>query len=365
MIRESSIKEVYGKIDIIDVISDLEVNLTKKGSNYTACCPFHEEHTPSFMVSPTKGIFKCFGCGQGGDAVNFVRQKKGFSFYEAMLWLGKYLGVEIEFEDNLTKEQREEKINIEKQTLDILDYAKDYYHKTLMKMPRESDVWQMLIKRGIDEQIVINWHLGFAHDNSKNLTDTFINKGWHGTSTEIGFLVVKSGVTFDFYRNVITIPLTDRRGNLIGFSGRRIGENKDYPKYVNPRESRIYNKSEVLFGLSQAQPAIKRNGYVYIVEGYFDLIQLHRHGVEHVVAPCGTAITSEQAKILRKFTDHVVLMGDGDQAGINSMFKSIDMFLAHGFRVEVVQLPESHDPDSYIQDLKAKEVLTLEESFAL
>jgi DNA primase len=351
MIAPKTLEEVQSKADVVEVISRYlgESVLKKKGTNYTCPCPFHNEKTASFMVSSTKQIYKCFGCGKGGDAISFVKDHQHVSFSEAVEQLASMYSIDFHFDKGMDMVQYKEKLSKEKERALILSFAEDYYHNTLMALPRESQAWQKLSARGINDEQAVLWRLGFAPDNSKNITDTIINRAWYNNAQEIGLIVTKSGVSYDFYRNRIIIPIKDHNGNLCGFSGRSVDDQSKYAKYINPPESDMYDKKSLLFGLFDAKAAIKQFGYAYLVEGNFDVVSMHLHGVENTVAPCGTALTEEQVRLLKRYTHHVVIIGDGDPAGIKAMDKQIDLLLQYDFRTEIVELPIGEDPDSFIR----------------
>lgn len=350
MISDKTIQQVLEAANIVEVVGDY-VPLKRKGQGFEACCPFHKENTPSFHVSASRGIYKCFGCGKGGDAVHFIIEHERKSFPEAVELLAAKYNIAFDVERGLSKEDYAKQLSAAQERAMILAYAEEHYHKSLLALPDEATAWQKLFERGYSRADAIAWRIGYAADNSKNITDTLINKGWYNTAISIGIIKTNKGVSYDFLRNRITLPIRNHKGELCGFSGRNIGDDT-YAKYVNPPESEVYDKASTLFGLYESKGAIKQYGYAYLVEGNFDVITMHLAGADNTVAPCGTALTIEQVKLLRKHTHHVVIIGDGDAAGQKAMMKQIDLFLAADMRTEVVELPAGEDPDTFVRHLK-------------
>lgn len=346
MVSNVTLEKIKAIANIEEIVSDF-VKLKKTGSSFTGNCPFHNEKTGSFSVSPAKGIYKCFGCGKGGDVFSFVMEKEKRTFTEAIEWLADYYKVEVEYDGKLDKQQIAEKKDREKEITAILRWAEEWYHQSLLNADHGSDVWRYLNSRGIDIELVTKWRLGFAPDNYKNITDTIINNGWYQPALDIGLIKTKNSSNFDAYRGRLMIPHLSKNGTLLGFIGRVLDDSK--PKYLNPPDSEIYSKSNELFALSTARSFISERGYVYLTEGQIDVITMHENGLENTVGTGGTALTREHILLLRKYTSHAVIVGDGDVAGTKAMMKVIDELLKFDMRVEVVVLPEGEDPDSFLR----------------
>lgn len=360
-IKDDSIQAVKDAIDISELIgSYIEVKKDK------ACCPFHNERTPSMSISKAKGIYKCFGCGASGDGVTFVMKYDQLDFFEAINKLAKRYNINLEYDKTIDPDTTE-KQNKKAEVQSILRAAEDKYYKNVFNLignysltkaltPR-SDNQEEVIKylysdRNLTIDSIIKWKIGYAPDEWRFLTDILVDKGLFEPAREIGLVQNSKGKNFDTFRNRIIIPIHDHYGNIVGFGGRKLNdENKDNPKYINSADSFVYNKEKLLFGLHHAQRAIKALGFAILTEGYFDVISMHQNGLENTIASCGTALTNLQAKLLRKYTSEVYIMYDGDEAGKKATLKAIDILLAHDFNVQVVELPGEDDPDSFIQKL--------------
>jgi DNA primase len=348
MIKQSIIDELRFKMDITEVVSNF-LELKKN----QACCPFHNEKSPSFRVTPAKQIFKCFGCGEGGDAIRFVMKHEKKSFLEAIEWLCGFYHIGIEYDQQLQQEYEKTKDAREEQ-LQLLTWAQKKFEECLHALPDDAAAVQYLLQRGYDRDKMRSWSLGVAPDDWKFLTTPCINMGKHGAGVDCGLLYSEGGKNWDFFRNRITIPIHDHNGVLVGFGGRLVpgGDvDKKQPKYLNPKESLVYSKSKVWYGLQLAAKAIKEEGFVYVCEGYMDVQSMHDSAMMNTVASCGTEIDENQVKLLKRYTDHVVMCYDGDEPGQKKAMKQIDLFLKHHFKVSVVDLPEGKDPDEYINEL--------------
>jgi DNA primase len=329
-------------MDTREVLEKLGVEFKKD----VACCPFHNEKTGSFRVWKKTNKYKCFGCGESGDALSAVMKlaKKGFS--EAVEYLADMYNVRIEHE-NTSKEETEEKRNARQEQFEVVAFAHKRFQDCLMRMPADAEVWQYLESRGYSRELAQSWNLGFAPDDPKFLTTPLINSGKYVPSDACGIISTKEGVSYDFFRNRIIIPIYNSSGIVCGFGGRALGDQK--PKYLNSPESPIYQKQSIWYGIDRAAKSIKKEGFVYVVEGYFDVMSLQNAEVYNTVAACGTAITEAHVKHLKRYTDHVVLCQDGDAAGYKAMLKTIDLFLMQDFKVEVVELPDGKDPDDFVK----------------
>jgi DNA primase len=331
----------------VDVISDF-VSLKKSGQNYKALSPFANEKTPSFFVVPSKGIFKDFSSGKGGDAFTFVMEHEKLSYAEAIRYLAKKYGVEIK-EDKLSDESREQQT--EREGLYILmNFAKEYYKKTLLESEEGRSIGLSYFReRGFNDRTIEKFELGYALEGWENFSKEAISKGYNKDLLEKTGLVVKKedGSSYDRFRGRVIFPVHNISGKVIAFGARMMGKDKNQPKYINSPETEIYHKSDVLYGLYQGKNAIRNAENCYLVEGYTDVISMHQSGVENVVASSGTALTEGQIKLIHRFTENVTVLFDGDSAGIKAALRGIDMFLKGGLNVRVLLFPDGEDPDSY------------------
>jgi DNA primase len=347
LISRETIDDVKNRIDIVDVISDF-VSLKRSGQNYKALSPFSNEKTPSFFVVPAKGIFKDFSSGKGGDAITFVMEHEGMSYLEAIRFLGKKYGVEIK-EEAGTEEAREQQS--ERDGLYILmNFAKDYYRHNLFETDEGKGIGLSYFhERGFHDRTIQKFELGYALDGWSNLMDEAIRKNYNKELLEKTGLIVKNeeGRTYDRFRGRVIFPVHNLSGKVIAFGARMMGKEKNQPKYINSPETDIYHKSHVLYGLFQGKNAIRQQDTCYLVEGYTDVLSMHQSDVENVVASSGTALTEDQIKLIRRFTENVTVLFDGDAAGIKAALRGIDLILKGGLNVRVVLLPDGEDPDSY------------------
>jgi len=352
MIKQSTIDLVRSRADIAEVVGS-RITIKRSGSGHMACCPFHDEKTPSLHVSPAKGMYKCFGCGKGGDALSFVMDYDRLPFNEAIEKLAGQLNIPIEY-DKDTKELPQEKKDRMAEMAGVLRYAAEKYADHLAKAAADSPAMQYLTGRGITREVAMQWDLGWAPMDFKFLTSNLINLGKYDPAVNAAIITTKEGKSYDFLVNRVTIPVKDQNGRVITIAGRALpeeGEAKQIAKYLNGRETELYKKSQVWYGLYEANRAraIAGAGFAYVVEGYFDVIAMHEAELRNTIAPCGTAITEDQIKFLKRYCQHVVLMQDADKAGIKSMLTAIDMFLAAGFKTEIVELPSGQDPDEFLR----------------
>lgn len=345
MIKQITIDEVRAKMDTREVMEQMGVVFKRD----KACCPFHGEKSASMHVWKRNNIFKCFGCGVSGDAITFIMKHERKTFMEAVEQLAGLYNITVERDQEAQKKLEETK---ETRTVmaEVLAFSQKKFEDMLHSMPADSEVWNYLNDRGFNTDFCREWSLGFAPDDWKFLTTPLINAGQFNPAMELGIISTSSGKNFDFYRNRITIPIHNNNGQLVGFGGRILG--KGEPKYFNPRNSLLYNKDAIWFGLDRAAKAIKEWEYVYVVEGYFDVMSMHLADVCNAVAACGTEVTEGQAKILKRYTDHVVIALDGDKPGITKTMKLINTFFKLGFKVELINFPDNKDPDEYIRYLK-------------
>ncbi len=357
MISENSIQEVRDKADLVEVIQNY-TDLKKKGANYQGCCPFHDERTGSFTISPGKGIYKCYGCGAGGaDAIKFMMQKERMDFPSAVKYLATKFNITLE--ETQPDPEAAEKIAQRADYLKINHRAAEMYDKMLfnvLKDAKHAVAIELLQNRKLTEETIITFQLGYAPDEWRYVTQVLVERGLFKPAEELGLVNTKNGSNYDMYRNRIMFPIHNERGEICGFGGRKMDNLKDdNPKYLNSRDSLLYKKDNLLYGLYQAAKHIRTMGFAVVVEGYYDVAGFHQTGMPNTVAPCGTAFTDNQAKILKKYTNHLVLIRDTDAAGMKANLKDVDMLLRHGFKVEICQLPEGEDPDSFSRQFEFSE----------
>jgi len=346
MIPDEIIREIRERAGILEIVSDY-VALKKSGVNYLGLCPFHSEKTPSFNVNTVKGIYHCFGCGVGGDAISFVMRMEGLSFPEAVRFLARKTGVVIPERPIPAAEKR---LRDEKEVLyEIHEVAGRFYENLLQEGESGATCRVYLEKRGVDLETARAYGLGFAPDSWDALTRFLERKKIPLAEAEkVGLVRSRErGGYYDGFRNRLLFPIKDIHGRIIGFGGRVLDDSLH--KYLNSPESPIYHKSEVLFGLGMAKQAMRENGDVFIVEGYFDHLALFRYGVRNVVATCGTALTDAHLKLLRRFVAKVYLLFDADNAGKKATVRSMENFLQENFPARVVQMPSGEDPDTYLE----------------
>lgn len=327
-----------------DVVGDF-VNLNRRGVNMIGLCPFHDEKTPSFTVSPAKNIFKCFGCGRGGDPVRFIMEHEHISFPESIRFLAQKYNIEIEETGN-TEEEKEQKIITDSLYI-VNEYAKDYYTDVLHKREEGRSIGLSYFKeRGLRNATIEKFQLGYATDSRDDFTKSALLKKYN-----IDYLH-KLGLTtqsdFDFFRSRVMFTIHNLSGKVVGFAGRILSANKKSPKYINSPESEIYNKSDVLYGLYFAKEAIRKQDECILVEGYLDVISLNQSGIENVVASSGTALTKKQIHLIKRFTSNIKMLYDGDAAGIKAALRGLDLVLESDMNVKLVLLPDGHDPDSFL-----------------
>ncbi len=347
-ISNSTIEEVKSRMDIVEVIGDF-VQLKKAGQNYKALSPFTDEKTPSFFVSPSKEIFKCFSTGKGGDAITFVMEYDGLSYPEAIRFLAEKYGIEIQ-EDEVSDEAM--LAQNERESLFIaLKQAGEYFADTLLNTEEGKTIGLSYFKeRGFNEQIIQKFGLGYSLESWDGFYKLAEKKGFQDDVLEkAGLLVIKENKKYDRFRGRVMFPIQNLTGKIIGFGARTLKKDKKVPKYVNSPESEIYHKSDILYGIHQAKKAIRDADNCYLVEGYTDVISLHLSGIEHVVASSGTSLTEGQIKLIKRYTENVTVLFDGDAAGVKASIRGIDMLLEQGLNVRVVLFPEGEDPDSYAQ----------------
>ena len=358
MIDHATVDRIYATADIVDIIGDY-VTLKKKGVNYQACCPFHNEKTPSFVVSPTKGVYKCFGCGKGGNAVTFIMEHESVSYPEALKIVAKRYGIEIE-----EREQTEEDVrrNNDRESMFALNgWAAEYFSRYLHSSTegRSIGLSYFAQKRGFTDATIRKFGLGFCSAEGDAMTMAALSAGYKQEfllSTGLAFQRESDGKFRDRFRDRVIFPVHNISGRVVAFGGRTLRTDKSVAKYQNSPESEIYSKKRELYGLYFAKKAIQQLDYAIMVEGYTDVISMHQAGVENVVASSGTSLTTEQIQLLHRFTRNITVIYDGDSAGIKASLRGIDMILKEGMNVRVVLLPPEHDPDSFARAHTADQV---------
>jgi len=345
MIPKETIDTIFETARIEEVVGDF-VTLKKRGANMLGNCPFHDEKTPSFTVSPTKGIYKCFGCGKGGHAVNFVMEIDQLSYPEALKYLAKKYNIEVQ-EEEQTPEQIE-KANARESLFIVNSYAKDYFQDSLNKSIEGKAVGLSYFKeRDVSVEMIDKFQLGYNPDNWDAFTKSALEASYKKEFLEkTGLSIFKDDKAFDRFKGRIIFPIHSISGRIVGFGGRTLKKD-DKAKYLNSPESEIYHKSKVLYGIYFSKSAIVKNDNCLIVEGYTDVISMHQSGIENVVASSGTALGTEQIKLIGRYTKNITLLFDSDNAGIKAATKAIDLILAESMTVKIALLPEGEDPDSY------------------
>ena len=355
-IDPGTVQRILDAADIVEVVSDF-VHLKRRGSGYIGLCPFHNERTPSFSVSKSKGICKCFSCGKGGSAVNFIMELEQLSYYEALKYLAKKYHIEIE-ERELTEKERQEESERESM-LAINEFAMHHFEDIMATTDDGRNIGLAYFReRGINDAMIKRFHLGYALEKRDELQSAAKRKGFNEKYLlETGLCYrTERGTVQDRFRGRVIYPVFTVSGKVVAFGGRTLRKDKDVAKYVNSPESSVYKKSRELYGLYQAKQAIVRKNRCILVEGYMDVISMHQAGVENVVASSGTSLTEGQIRLIHRFTENVTVIYDSDPAGIKASLRGIDMLLAEGLNIKVLLLPDGDDPDSFAQSHSSSEV---------
>lgn len=354
MIDQETIQRIMDAARIEEVIGDF-VSLKKRGANHIGCCPFHNEKTPSFYVSPAKGIFKCFGCGEAGDVVKFLMKHEHYTYPEALRWLADKYHIEIKEEEQTPEEKQRQ---TERDGLfHVSEFAQKYFADLLFndEMGRAVGL-SYFHHRGMSDEIIKRFGLGYCLEDWSNFTDYARKNGYSDEVLEKTGLTIFKGQeeggghhAYDRFRGRVMFPIYSISGRVLGFSGRILDSEKKAAKYVNSPDSDIYNKSRILYGLFQARAAIAKANKCYLVEGNVDVVSMHQSGVENTVASCGTSLTVEQIRLIKRYTPNVTVLYDGDSAGIKAALRAVDLLFAEGMHVRLVLFPDGEDPDSYAQ----------------
>ena len=358
MIDRETVDRIYAAANIVDIVGDY-VTLKRKGVNYVACCPFHNEKTPSFVVSPSKGLYKCFGCGKGGNAVTFVMEQEAVSYPEALKMVAKRYGIEVREEALSDEELRR---NDDRESMFALNgWAAEYFANFLHRDSEGINVGLSYFrqKRGLTEATIKKFGLGFCPSKGDRMSQDALAAGYKQEfllSTGLSLVSERNGGLYDRFRDRVIFPVHNISGRIVAFGGRTLRTDKQVAKYQNSPESEIYSKKRELYGLYFAKRAIQQQDFAIMVEGYLDVISMHQAGIENVVASSGTSLTTEQIRLLGRFTKNITVIYDGDSAGIHASLRGIDMILKEGMNVRVVLLPEPEDPDSFARSHSAAEV---------
>jgi DNA primase len=352
MITQNTIQQILSRIDIIDIVGGF-VKLKKRGANYLGLCPFHNEKTPSFTVSPAKEIYKCFGCGRSGNTISFLMEHEKYSYVESLRWLAARYNVEVE-ETEVSAE-----VKLQQQAADSLfiinNFAQQYFSKTLFESDEGQDIGLSYLKeRGFREEIIKRFQLGYCLQTRDAFAQTALAAQYNLEFLQkSGLVVVRDERPMDNYRGRVIFPVHNQTGKIIGFGARIIAKNDKAPKYINTPENELYVKSKILYGTYFARQAIDKFDECLLVEGYTDVISLHQAGIENVVASGGTSLTVDQLRLIKKYTNNLTIIYDGDAAGVKAALRGLDMALEEGLNVKLVLIPDKEDPDSYVHKVGA------------
>jgi DNA primase len=346
VIDHSTIQRILDAADITDVVSEF-VTLRRRGVNMLGLCPFHNEKTPSFTVSPAKGIFKCFGCGKGGNSVNFIMEHESLSYPEALKWLARKYNIEV-VEEEETEEQKQ--LKDERESLMIVSaFAQKYFTRNLWEENEGRTIGLSYFReRSFRDDILKKFEVGYSPDGKAPFTEAAQKQGYKMEFLEkTGLSIKRDDWVRDRFAGRVMFPIHNLAGRVIAFGGRILKDDPKAAKYLNSPESEIYHKSKVLYGIFQGKREIARAEKCYLVEGYTDVLSMHQAGIENVVASSGTALTSEQIRLIKRFTPNITIIYDGDAAGIKASLRGIDLVLEEGMNVKVLLLPDGEDPDSF------------------
>src|ERR1700743_2523357 len=349
MITRPTVDRIMEATDIVEVISEF-VQLKKRGANYVGLSPFANEKTPSFTVSPVKGIFKDFSSGKGGSAVTFLMELEKFSYPEALKWCAKKYGIEVE--ETVEAPENREAENHRESLMIVSGFAAKFFHESLLETDEGKNIGLSYFKEGgFSKETIAKFELGYSPDQWEAFTGQAIKEGYQEDFlVETGLSVKRdNGSLYDRYRGRVMFPIHSFTWRVIAFGGRTLKSDKSVPKYVNSPESEIYHKSSVLYGLYFAKRAIREEDNCFLVEGYADVLSVFQAGIENVVASSGTSLTVEQIKLIGRFTQNITILYDGDAAGIKASLRGLDMILEEGLNVKVVLFPDGHDPHSYVR----------------
>jgi len=348
MITPHTIEQIKNRLDIIDVVGDF-VKLKKRGSNYLGNCPFHNEKTPSFTVSPAKELYKCFGCGKSGNTITFLMEHEKLSYADALRWLAARYNIEIE--ETQVSDQQKEQMQVADSLYVINSFAGKFFDEQLFNTEDGKAIALSYLKeRGFREEIIKKFQIGYNPSQRDTLTKALLaNQFNRELLPRTGLVVVRNETELiDNYRGRIIFPIHNNSGKIIGFGARVIGKADKAPKYINTPENELYVKSKILYGSYFARMAIDKQDECLLVEGYTDVVSLHQAGIENVVASGGTSLTIDQLRLIKKYTNNLTIIYDGDSAGVKAALRGLDMALEEGLNVKLVLIPDNEDPDSYV-----------------
>ncbi len=353
MISQESIQQIQSRIDIIDIIGGF-IKLKKRGANYLGNCPFHNEKTPSFTVSPTKEIYKCFGCGKSGNTISFLMEHEKYSYVETLRWLANKYNVALE-ETETSPEFKVQQLTADSLYI-INNFARDFFSEALFNSEEGNDIALSYLKeRGFREDIIKKFQLGFNSSAKDEFTKAALaNQYSKELLIKTGLIANRDEKLMDNYRGRIIFPIHNQSGKILGFGARIIKSNDKAPKYINTPENEIYIKSKILYGSYFARTAIDKADECLLVEGYTDVVSLHQAGIENVVASGGTSLTPDQLRLIKKYTNNLTIIYDGDSAGIKAALRGLDLALEESLNVKLVLIPDKEDPDSYVNKIGAE-----------
>jgi len=352
LITQNTIQQILSRIDIVEIVGSF-VKLKKRGTNYIGLCPFHNEKSPSFTVSPSKEIYKCFGCGRSGNSISFLMEAEKYSYTEALRWLAAKYNVEIE--ETETSPEYKQQQQVADSLYIINNFAQNFFSNALMNTEEGQDIALAYLKeRGFREDIIKKFQLGYNPGAKDSFTKEAVAAQYNiDFLQKSGLVAVRDGNAYDNYRGRIIFPIHNQSGKVLGFGARIIKNNDKAPKYINSPENEIYVKSKLLYGSYFARLAIDKADECLLVEGYTDVVSLHQAGIENVVASGGTSLTPDQLRLIKKYTNNLTIIYDGDNAGIKAALRGLDLALEESLNVKLVLIPDKEDPDSYVNKVGA------------
>ena len=352
MITQNTIQQILSRIDIVEIVGSF-VKLKKRGTNYIGLCPFHNEKSPSFTVSAAKEIYKCFGCGRSGNSISFLMEQEKYSYVEALRWLAAKYNVEVE-ETEISPEFKQQQ-QVSDSLYIINNFAQKFFSNALLHTDEGQDIALTYLKeRGFREEVIKKFQIGFNPVARDNFTTAALAAQYNLEYLQkSGLVAVRDGNAYDNYRGRIIFPIHNQSGKVLGFGARIIKNNDKAPKYINTPENEIYIKSKLLYGSYFARLAIDKADECLLVEGYTDVVSLHQAGIENVVASGGTSLTPDQLRLIKKYTNNLTIIYDGDNAGIKAALRGLDLALEESLNVKLVLIPDKEDPDSYVNKVGA------------
>lgn len=354
-IDRTTVDRIYDVARVEEIVGDY-VSLRRRGTNMMGLCPFHDEKTPSFTVSPAKGIYKCFGCGKGGNAVNFIMEVEQISYYDALKQVAEKYHIPIEEKELSPEEQKQ--FSDRDSMMVLNEFARKYFMEQMIQTSEGRSIGLSYFKqRGFTDQIIEKFQLGFGPEGKDVFVRACINKGYKEEYlSKTGLATIHPEYKRDRFSGRVIFPIHGQSGKVVAFAGRTLSTDKKIAKYINSPESEIYHKSNILYGLYQAKKEIQRKDNCFLVEGYTDVMSLHQSGIENVVASSGTSLTQGQIRLIKRFTENVTVIYDGDNAGIKASLRGIDIILKEGLNVKTLLLPDGEDPDSFAKSMGASEL---------